>query len=87
MLFQDIHKDNILSVTAHSNCIVTSWPDKCCLSHGMCLYQVIMTLHFLNDIVNDIESTKIGSYVIIVSLNSELINILCTISLAIVLYG
>ena len=39
-------------------CIVTSWSDKCCLSHGMCLYQVIMTLHFLNDVVNDIESTR-----------------------------
>ena len=28
------------------------------LSHGMCLYHVIMTLHFLND-VNDIEPTRI----------------------------
>ena len=36
-----------LSVTSHSNCIVARWPDKRCLSHGMCLYQVIMTLHFL----------------------------------------
>ena len=23
-------------------------PDKRCLSHGMCLFQVMMTLHFLN---------------------------------------
>ena len=32
--------------------------DKHCLSHGMCLYQVMMTLHFLNDVVNDAESTQ-----------------------------
>ena len=31
-----------------------------------------MTLHFLNDVVNDIQSTqKIHNYVIIASLNSE----------------
>ena len=28
-----------------------------CLSHGMCLYQVIMTLHFLNYVVQEVEST------------------------------
>ena len=33
-------------------------PDKHYLSHGMCLYQVMMTLHFLNDITNDAESTQ-----------------------------
>ena len=33
-------------------------PDKHCLSHGMCLYQVMMTLHFLNDDTNDAESTQ-----------------------------
>ena len=32
--------------------------DKRCLSHGMCFYQVIITLHFLNDVVNDAESTQ-----------------------------
>ena len=40
-------------------------PDKRCLAHSMCLYQVMMTLHFLNDIANDAESTqklKITSY-------------------------
>ena len=31
-------------------------PDKHGLSHGMCLYQVMMTLHFLNDVANDTES-------------------------------
>ena len=33
-------------------------PDKRCLSHGMCLYQVMMTLHFFNDIAYDPESTQ-----------------------------
>ena len=33
-------------------------PDKRCLSHGMCLYQVMMTLHFLNDIANEAELTE-----------------------------
>ena len=33
-------------------------PDKRCLSHGTCLYQVMMTLHFLNDVANDTESTQ-----------------------------
>ena len=33
-------------------------PDRRCLSHGMCLYQVMMKLHVLNDVVNDIEFTR-----------------------------
>ena len=33
-------------------------PDKHCLSHGMCLYKVMMTLHFLNDVANEAESTQ-----------------------------
>ena len=33
-------------------------PDKRYLSQGMCLYQVMMTLHFLNDIAYDAESTQ-----------------------------
>ena len=33
-------------------------PDKPCLSHGMCFYQVMMMLHFLNDVAYDAESTK-----------------------------
>ena len=39
-------------------------PDKRCLSHGMCLYQVMMTLHFLDDVVDDavsIQKSKIAS--------------------------
>ena len=30
-----------------------------------------MMLHFLNDVVNDIDSTRIDNYVIIARLNSE----------------
>ena len=33
-------------------------PDKRCLSHSMCLYQVMMTVHFMNDVANDTESTQ-----------------------------
>ena len=42
------------------------------LSHEMCLYQGMVTLHFFNDVRNDSESTqKVESYVIIASLTSE----------------
>ena len=42
-----------------------------CLS-GMCLYQVMMTLHFLNDFDNDNESTQNKKkHVIIASLKSK----------------
>ena len=37
----------------HINCIVTRWPDRRCLSHGMCFYQVVVMMHFLNDVVNE----------------------------------
>ena len=33
-------------------------PDKHCIFHDMCLYQVMMTLHFLNDDANDVASTQ-----------------------------
>ena len=46
-----------LSVTYRTNCIVARCPDKHCLSRGVYLYQKIMTLHVLNDVVNDVEST------------------------------
>ena len=47
-------------------------PDKRGLSHRMCLYQVMMLLHFLKDIANDAESTqKIENYVIIAILKNE----------------
>ena len=32
--------------------------DERCLPHGMFLYQVMMTLHFLNDVANDAESIQ-----------------------------
>ena len=48
----------VLSVTSNLNYIVAYWPDKRCLTHDMRLYQVIMTLHFLNDVVTDFESTR-----------------------------
>ena len=45
------------------------------LSYGISLYQVMMTLQFLNDVANDAESTqKIGKYVIIASLKCETIS-------------
>ena len=28
------------------------------VSHGICLYQVMMTLHFLNDVPDEAESTQ-----------------------------
>ena len=35
-------------------------PDKRKLSQGMCLYSVMMTLHFMNDVANDVESMQKG---------------------------
>ena len=54
-------------------------PDKHCLSRGMCLYQVMMTLHWLNDVVNDAELTQksiITSYSLVWRVNQlgKLIN-------------
>ena len=45
-----------LSVTSHINC--NTLPDKLGLSHDKCLSQVMMTLHILNDVANDAESTQ-----------------------------
>ena len=51
---------------------MTRLPDNHCPSDGMCLCQVMMTLHFLHDVANDAESTqKIENYVIIAGLKSE----------------
>ena len=46
--------NHTLSFTSHINCIIARWPDKRCLSHGMCLYQAMVTLHVLNDVVHDV---------------------------------
>ena len=55
-----------LSVTCYR--IVARWPDKRLPSHVMCLHQVMMTLNFWNDDVNNAESTQTidNSVVIIV---------------------
>ena len=46
--------------------------DKRYLSHSMCLYQVIMTLHFLNDVANGAESTQTSKIMpLIANLKSE----------------
>ena len=45
----------MLGGVEHEKCFMTLGPDKHCLSHCMYLYQVNITLYFLND-VNDIES-------------------------------
>ena len=66
-VFNLVHEIFLLSVTIHINCSVSR-----CLSHGMCLYQVMMTLHFLNDVANDAESAqKFDHYVIFDSLKSK----------------
>ena len=55
-------------------------PDKCCLSHTMYLYQVMMTFLFLMMWLMTMNQHKIENYVVIASLKSEtmgkLINII-----------
>ena len=47
-------------------------PDRHCLSHSMYIYQVMMMLHYLNEVATDAELTqKIDHYVIFASLESE----------------
>ena len=49
------HTHLFLSATSHVNCI----DDLINVGYlTECLYQVMMTLHFLNDIINDVESTR-----------------------------
>ena len=50
-------KYSILSVTSRINCIVASCLINVVYLTAWCLYQVMMTLHFLNDVANDAEST------------------------------
>ena len=47
-----------LSVTSHINCIVARCLINVVYLKACCLYQVMMTLHFLNDVANDAESTQ-----------------------------
>ena len=70
----DEDSDQTLSVTSHIKVHCCTLPDKHCLSHEMCLYQVMMALHFLNDVANGTESTqKFANYIIIASLKRETI--------------
>ena len=50
--------NNIYSVISHINCMVARRPDKHWLPHDMCIYQVMMTLNFLNDVANAAEPTQ-----------------------------
>ena len=56
----------VLSVTSHINCIAAR-----CLINVVyltaCVYQVMMTLHFFNDVANDASEHK--NYNIFVSVN------------------
>ena len=47
-----------LSVTSHINYIVARCLINVVYLTACCLYQVMMTLHFLNDVANDAESTQ-----------------------------
>ena len=47
-----------LSVTSHINCIVARCLINVVYLTACYLYQVMMTLHFLNDVANDAESTQ-----------------------------
>ena len=49
---------HILSVTSHINCIVARCLIKVVYLTACCLYQVMMTLHYLSDVANDAESTQ-----------------------------
>ena len=48
----------ILSATSHINCIVARCLINIVYLTAWCLYQVMMTLHLLNDVANDAESTQ-----------------------------
>ena len=47
-----------LSVTSHINCIVARCLINVVYLTACCLYQVMMTLHFLSDVANHAESTQ-----------------------------
>ena len=47
----------ILSVTSYINCIVARCLINLVYLTACCLYQVMMTLHFLSYVANDAEST------------------------------
>ena len=49
---------HFLSVTSHINCIVARCLINVVYLTACCLYQVMMTLHFLSDVAYDAESTE-----------------------------
>ena len=57
-LFMQLDSKLYLSVTSHINCIVARCLINVVYLTACCLYQVMMTLHFLNDVANDAESTQ-----------------------------
>ena len=62
----------VLLVNSQINCIVGRCLINVVYLTACCLYQVMMMLHFLNDVANDAESTKkIENYITIASLKSE----------------
>ena len=52
------YTDFTLSVTSHINCIVARCLINVVYLTACCLNQVMMTLYFLNDVANDVESTQ-----------------------------
>ena len=59
-----------LSVTSHVNCIAARCLIKHGPSHGMCLYQGMMTLNFLMTLLMTLNQHINKRYVIIASLKS-----------------
>ena len=61
-MYQVLHPDMCiyiyLSVTSHINCFVARCLINVVYLTACCLYQVMMTLHFLSDVANDAESTQ-----------------------------
>ena len=49
---------SILSVISHNKYIAARCLINIVYITGICLYQVTMMLHFLNDVINDAESTQ-----------------------------
>ena len=54
---RELPRGYTLSVTSRINCIVTRCLINVVYLTACCLYQVIMTLHFLNDVANEAELT------------------------------
>ena len=51
-------RTQLLSVTSHNNSILASCLINVVYLTACCLYQIMMTLHFLSDVANDAESTQ-----------------------------